>query len=303
MNNKLIFSTRSYDYLKQDLLKQNTSFINGEVVCTKFPDGELYQQIVPEVEGKDAVLVGGTISDEDTLELFDLACGLVKEGVISLTLVIPFMAYSTMERAVKHGEVVKAKTRAILLSAIPHAPMGNKVVLLDLHSEGIPHYFSENIRPVHLYCKKIVMEAAMALYGKDFVLCSTDAGRAKWVESLANDMGINAAFVFKRRISGDETKVTSISADVKGKNVVIYDDMIRTGGSLISAARSYHEAGAKEISVITTHGLFTNNAVEKIKQSGIIKQLISTNTHPNVLKIQDKFLKVESVAELIAEHL
>jgi ribose-phosphate pyrophosphokinase len=208
-----------------------------------------------------------------------------------------------MERAVIKGEIVKAKTRATLLSAIPQSPMGNRVIMFDLHSEGIPHYFSENIRPVHLYCKRIVMEAAQELYGKDFVLCSTDAGRAKWVESLANDMGINAAFVFKRRVSGEETHVTSISADVKDKNVVIYDDMIRTGGSLINAAQSYRDAGAKEISVITTHGLFNNNAIERIKKSGIIKRVISTDTHPNALSLQSEFLQVKPIAGLLAEHI
>jgi ribose-phosphate pyrophosphokinase len=303
MKEKVIFSTRAYDYLKSNLLKQHSRFKDGEVVAKNFPDGELYQQIVSDVEEKHVVLIGGTITDSDTLELFDLACGLVKGGAASLTLVIPFFGYSTMERAVKNGEIVKAKTRTILLSAIPQSPMGNQVIMLDLHSEGIPHYFSENIRPVHLYCKKIVMEAAQELYGKDFVLCSTDAGRAKWVESLANDMGINAAFVFKRRISGDETHVTSISADVKGKNVVIYDDMVRTGGSLINAAQSYLDAGAKEISVITTHGLFNNNAIDRIKKSGIIKRVISTDTHPNALALQSDFLQVKSVAGLLAEHI
>jgi len=302
-NNKIIFSIRSYAYLQSKVIAQKGAFTKGEVKSQNFPDGELYQQIITEVDDKDVVIIGGTISDSDTLELFDLACGVVKCGARSLTLVIPFMGYSTMERAVKPGEIVKAKTRTILLGAIPNAPMGNKVMMLDLHSEGIPHYFNENIRPVHLYCKKIVMQASRELYGSDFVLCSTDAGRAKWVESLANDMGVNAAFVFKRRISGDETKVTSISADVKNKNVIIYDDMIRTGGSLIGAAKSYYEAGAKEIAVITTHGLFNNDAVTKIKQSGIIKHLISTDTHPNALFFEGDFLKVHSIAGLLAENL
>ena len=302
-NDKIIFAIRSYEYLQNRIVEHNKAFTKGEVKCQMFPDGEVYQQIITEAEGKDVVVVGGTIGDSETLELFDLACGVVKCGAQSLTLVIPFMGYSTMERAVKPGEIVKAKTRTILLGAIPSAPMGNKVIMLDLHSEGIPHYFNEHIRPVHLYCKKLVMEASGALYGNDFVLCSTDAGRAKWVESLANDMGVNAAFVFKRRISGNETKVTSISADVDNKNIIIYDDMIRTGGSLIGAARAYHEAGAREIAVITTHGLFNNDAVNKIEQSGFIKHLFSTDTHPNALNFQGAYLKVLTTAGLIAENL
>ncbi len=300
---KTIFATTSYTHLTEGLLKQGNVFGRGEVEVKRFPDGEVYHRILSKAEGADIVLIGGTISDTETLELFDLACGLVKQGALSLTLVIPFMGYSTMERAVKPGEIVKAKTRALLLSAIPRAPMGTKALLFDLHSEGLPHYFSENVRPVHVYCKQIVLNAAHEFYGNNFVLASTDAGRAKWVESLANEAGVNAAFVYKRRISGSETRVTAISADVEGKNVVIYDDMIRTGGSLISAARSYTDAGAAEISVVTTHGLFTNNALEKILQSGIIKNVVCTDSHHNALTEKASFLKVKSIAGLIAEHI
>src|SRR4030095_10600193 len=126
-----------------------------------------------------------------------------------------------MDGAVKNGEVVKAKTRAILFSSIPETSLGNKIMLMDLHSEGLPHYFEGALRAMHVYCKPIIIEAARELGGDDFVLASTDAGRAKWVESLANDLGVNAAFVFKRRTSGEETHITSLSADVKNKNVVI----------------------------------------------------------------------------------
>ena len=298
---KLLFATSAYQYLLPQLA--GSELTPGEIERTHFPDGEFYHRILTDIEGREVVLIGGTVSDEATLELFDLACGIVKQGALSLTMVLPFMGYSTMERAVKKGEIVKAKTRAMLLSAIPAAPLGNKVLLFDLHSEGLPHYFSENLRPVHIYCKQIVMDAATTMYGRNFVLASTDAGRAKWVESLANDLGINAAFVFKRRISGEQTHVTSISADVKDKNVVIYDDMIRTGGSLLNAARSYIEAGAREISVITTHGLFTNNALNKLQQSAIIKQVVCTDTHPNAMALQGSFLQVKSIAPLIIEQL
>ncbi|MBK9730498.1 MAG: ribose-phosphate pyrophosphokinase [Chitinophagaceae bacterium] len=299
---KLLFSTQSYRYLREKILSGG-HFEPGETVYKKFPDGEIYQRILSNVEGREAIIIGGTISDEDTLELFDLACSLENYGAVSLTLVIPFFGYSTMERAVKNGEVVKAKTRAILFSSIPETSLGNRVILMDLHSEGLPHYFEGALRAVHVYCKPIIMEAAEELGGHNFVLASTDAGRAKWVESLANDLGVNAAFVFKRRVSGDETHITSISAEVLGKNVVIYDDMIRTGGSLIDAAHAYRQAGAKEISVITTHGLFVNDALKRIQNSGIIKKIICTDTHPNALMLQNDFLRIKTVAGLLMERL
>lgn len=297
---KLLFSTESYSYLKKKMLALS-DFEDGQLELKKFPDGERYMRILSDVNERHVIILGGTVSDADTLEIYDLASAAVKYGAVSLTLIIPYFGYSTMERAVKYGEVVTAKTRATLFSSIPRTSLGNKVILVDLHTEGIPHYFESGIRPVHLYSKPIITEACHELYGNDFVLASTDAGRAKWVESLANDMHVNGAFVFKRRISGDETKVTGISADVRDKNVIIYDDMIRTGGSLVQAARSYKEAGAKDIAVITTHGIFVGDGVQKLKESGIIKKIVCTDTHPNAEKIQSDFIKVKTVAELLAK--
>jgi ribose-phosphate pyrophosphokinase len=109
--------------------------------------------------------------------------------------------------------------------------------------------------------------------------------------------------VFKRRISGETTEITSINADVKDKTVIVYDDMIRTGGSLINAAKSYKDAGAERIFVITTHGLFNNNGLEKIKNSGLVEKVVSTDTHYNVTQIQDDFLQVKTIAGLIAKKL
>ena len=299
---KLLFSTQSYLPLKTKLLAFH-EFEDGLLEIKNFPDGERYMRILSKVNERHVVILGGTISDADTLDIYDLASAAVKYGAVSLTLIIPYFGYSTMERAVKDGEVVTAKTRANLFSSIPRTSYGNKVILIDLHTEGIPHYFESGIRPVHLYSKPIIIEACHELYGDDFVLASTDAGRAKWVESLANDMNVSGAFVFKKRISGDETKVTGISADVKNRNVIIYDDMIRTGGSLVQAAQSYLEAGAKNISVITTHGIFVGEGIKKIKDSGIISCVVCTDTHPNAEKNQSDFLRVKTIAGLIAQKV
>ncbi|GAB4402226.1 MAG: ribose-phosphate pyrophosphokinase [Microscillaceae bacterium] len=299
---KLVFSTRKYAYLRDQLLALG-DYIPGQVEVKNFPDGERYQRILNEIEGEEVILLGGAVSDEDTLEIFDLACAMEKYGAKSLTLVVPYFGYSTMERAVRSGEVVTAKTRARLFSAIPHTGRGNRILLFDLHSEGLPHYFEGNLRPVHIYCKPMVIEAARQYGGQDFILACTDAGRAKWVESLANDMGVRAAFVFKKRLSGEDTAITGINADVQGQKVVIYDDMIRTGGSLMQAARAYREAGASHIYAITTHGLFTNEALRKIQQSGLFEGICSTNTHFLAHHLASDFLQVKSIAPLIKAHI
>jgi ribose-phosphate pyrophosphokinase len=301
-NRKIIFSTSPYHYLQKQVAYPE-GFELGEVEVQQFPDGERYQRILSEVDDRDVVLIGGTISDADTLELYDLAYTLVTLGAQSLTLVIPYFGYSTMERAVKRGEVVTAKTRAYLLSSMPGTPLGNRVMLLDLHTEGLPYYFEGKTRAIHLYGKSVIAEACHEIAGNDFILASTDAGRAKWVESLANDMGVSGAFVFKRRTSGEETQITSISADVKGKYVIIYDDMIRTGGSLINAAQAYLEAGAVKIAAVTTHGLFSKGGLEKIRKSGLFECVVSTDSHPNAVAMEDGFLRVKSIAGMLRKEI
>ncbi|UEG54175.1 ribose-phosphate diphosphokinase [Mucilaginibacter daejeonensis] len=296
---KLLFAIKEYTYLAERVLAC-TDMEKGILEVNHFTDGERYQRIISPVDGRDVVLIGGTVSDEAMLELYDLASSLVSYGANSLTLVIPYFGYSTMERAVLSGEIVTAKTRARLLSSIPRSNRGNKVLLFDLHSEGIQYYFEHDLYPVHVYCKDLVIEAARQYGGTDLVMASTDAGRAKWVESLANDMGVSAAFILKRRLKGDHTEVSAINADVAGKTVVIYDDMIRSGGSIINAAKTYKEAGAGDIYVITTHGLFVNDGINKLRDSGLIKKLICTDSHVNTQHINDDFVEVRSIDKLIA---
>lgn len=304
MPQKILFATQRYQYLKDRILAlAPENWENGDMIIRDFPDGEHYHRITSSVSGKEILLIGGTVDDKETLELFDIANGCIQNGALCLNLIIPYFGYSTMERAVQFGEIVKAKNRALLFSALPATSQGTKVILIDLHVDGITYYFESNVRPVHLYGKHFVRDAALELaQGKPFVLASTDAGRAKWVESLANDLHVPAAFVFKRRTSGEETHITAISANVQDQLVIIYDDMVRTGGSLLHAAEAYRDAGASAIAVITTHGIFAGNGFENIRNSGLIQQIVCTDTHPNALQINDPILTVQSVAPLIVDY-
>ena len=298
----LAFTTNSYVPLWKKIC-QSGNFIPGEIERKFFSDGERYLRILSPVLQHDVVLIGGTVSDLDTIEIFDLASAIAKYGARTLTLVIPYFGYQTMERAVKPGEVVTAKTRARLLSAIPQARTGTRVMLLDLHAEGLPHYFEDTIHPFHVYAKSLMIDIIRDLGGRNYVLACTDAGRAKWVESLANDLGIDASFIFKRRVSDDTTEVLAVSAQVKNKKVVIYDDILRSGNSMINAAKAYMEAGALTVSAAVTHGVFTNDSLSRIKNSGLFERFACTDSHPRALQLKDDFLEVSSVAELLTDNL
>ncbi len=302
MHEPLIFSTVAYDYLA-DAIATTGGWERGVLDRQTFPDGENYRRICTDPADRDVILLGGTVDDASALEIFDLACGLVNYGAYRMRLVIPYYGYSTMERASKPGEIVTAKTRARVLSSIPMASRGTQVFLLDLHVGAIAHYFEGGIRPIHIYGKHIITAAARRLGGDDFVLACTDAGRAKWVESLAKDLTVDAAFVYKRRTSGSETEVTGVSANVTGKHVIIYDDMIRTGGSLMNAAHVYRDNGAQKIDAIATHGVFPADSLAKIRSSGLFGQVVTTDSHPRAVALAGDFLRVESTATLLTTHL
>ncbi|MFT3693556.1 MAG: phosphoribosyltransferase family protein [Kofleriaceae bacterium] len=94
-----------------------------------------------------------------------------------------------------------------------------------------------------------------------------------------------------------------MSAQVNGKNVVIYDDMIRTGGSLINAAQAYRDAGATKIAAVATHGLFPGDSLARIQATNLFEQVATTDSHPRAVSLRSRYLQVDSTASLLAEHL
>ncbi len=298
----LLFASRSYQQLGHRLADE-AGLELGEVEAREFPDGEHYRRIVTDCRGRDVVLLAGTTSDTDTLALYDIACAAVYYGARRLSILLPFYGYSTMERATKPGEVVTAKTRARLLSSIPDAALGNEIIMLDLHVEGITHYFEGSMRPRHVSARGLISDVARGLGGDDFVLACTDAGRAKWVEALGNELDVSCAFAYKRRIDGSSTEVVGVSEHVVGKRVVIYDDMIRTGSSLMGAARAYMDAGATDVSAVTTHGVFPGAALNALEDSGLFSAIACTDSHPRASALAGDFLRVHSISTLFTSAL
>jgi ribose-phosphate pyrophosphokinase len=298
----LVFATKDYGYFAADLASA-ASLEHGNVERSDFPDGEHYLRVVSPVIDRNVIVVGGSISDAALLEIYDLASAVVELGAATLTLIVPWYGYATMDRAAKIGEAVTAKNRARIFSSIPRAKLGNQILLLDLHSEGIPHYFEGALHPVHVYGKRVIEPLCRELGGDSFVLGSTDAGRAKWIESLANDLGVPAAFVYKRRTGPSSTEVTAISTQLDGETVVIYDDMIRTGGSLMNAARAYRDAGAGRIAAVATHGEFPGDALARLRNSGLFSAIACTDSHPRAVSLRGEGLIVRSAAELFVQFL
>ncbi|KAH7815935.1 Ribose-phosphate diphosphokinase [Monocercomonoides exilis] len=231
--------------------------------------------------GKDCIYVSSLCSDSDFMELFRVAASLSSFGTRSRIFVIPFLGYSTMERATQFGEVVTCKANIRLLSRLPAFGYGNAFLFLDLHVNGILHYFEGDILRAELYGQETLQKAIGELPFPEgsFMFASADLGRPKWVEAFAKAYKTDIAFVRKTR-SFTDTKVMDVIGNVKGKHVIIYDDMTRSGGTLMHAADAYMERGALSVSAVISHlALNDDNVVKKLKKSNI-KWIIATNSHP-----------------------
>ncbi len=306
MNNLLIYSTEASAYFSE-LIANGLKIKLSEIIREKFGDGELYHRINisgrGELFSKSAIMVASTHSDYDFNELEKIGTALANLGTERRIFVIPFFGYSTMERAVLPGEAVSAKINARRLSGIPNSGQGNIFLMLDLHVSGILHYFEGDCLCHELYGDNILSEAIKELKLDNFVFGTADLGRAKWVETFADKFKADIVFVRKSR-HFKETEVLDVIGDVAGKNIIICDDMTRSGGTLIKAAKAYLKHGANKIYAILSH-LALNNAdvIENLENSPIGK-IITTNSHPmsqhQLVKNSQKIIIKDISPEFIA---
>jgi ribose-phosphate pyrophosphokinase len=308
VENKLLFATRRYAGLGRDVAALG-AFETGQVEVEAWKDGEIYQRVETPARGRDVVLIAGTDSETNTLETFDLAFALVEQGARSLTLAVPFFGYSTMERAWMSGDAVTAKSRARVWSSLPRAPLGNRILILEPHTQGLPHYFGDGPLVSGIDASPLMLEMLAGFAAEGSVLCSPDTGRIKWVDALALQSGRGSAFVLKRRGADGSVAALGLTGAVKDRAVVLCDDMIRTGGTLVNAARACLEAGASGVAAAAIHGAFTPGTHDMLASSGLFTSLICTDSHPNAYDPhgskgrEPAWLQVKSCAALLAAAL
>ena len=277
-----VLSTEASIYLAA-LIAKKLGTTHRHTVRRLFSNGERYYKVdiedTKELAGKDVVFVGATHTDDDLLELYRVGSSLADLGTRRRIFVIPYFGYSTMERADMPGEVVTAKTNARLLSTIPNTNLGNVFLFLDLHKRGLLHYFEGDSLAVELSAENLFIAAIKKLKLKKFMMASADLGTPGRIQSLANHFNTDIAFVRKTR-DFEKTKVVAVIGDVKGHDVVIYDDMVRSGSSLIQAAQAYKAQGAQRIFAVTSHLALNNEEVIQTLKDSPIEKVITTNSHP-----------------------
>lgn len=262
-----------------------------------FSDGESYHAFPDSISGKDLIVIGSTHTDSSHQEMLDLVNGGRYWNARSVNLVIPYLGYSTMERAKPNThEIPKGITRTRqIFQARPHF-----VAFIDLHSEAVLHAHGGDVSTKHVWTDSLVVDKIKASGVEDFVLVSPDYGFSKRVARLASLLNCSHTAADKDRYDVDKTIVGQVSSVVSGKTAIICDDMIRTGGSIIQTALRCLDAGAKDVMVMATHLVLSGEARARFGGSPI-SRVIGSDTYPGVAS--DKLLDVYSVAPLIAQVL
>ena len=295
-NNILLISNQESRELAQKVsVELNVPFT--EMNIKRFADGELYHAFPCDVSGMDIVIVAATSDDSAHQELIDLIAGCRYWNSRSVNVVIPYLGYSTMERAKpESGEIPKGVTRARQIFRV----RPNYVAFIDLHSEAVLHAHAGEVRTRHLWTEKLAAQKINELGIDNYVLVSPDYGFSKRVSRLAGQLGCPHTAANKDRYDVDKTIIGQLSSAVKGKVAIICDDMIRTGGSMLQTVDRCLEAGAISIMVMATHLVLPEEARARFREKGIDK-IIGSDSFPG--RESDDLLDLFSVAPLIADEL
>jgi ribose-phosphate pyrophosphokinase len=268
-----------------------------EMITRTFADGEIFHAFPRDIAGHDLIIIASTPDDTAHQELIDLIAGARYWNALSVNVVIPYLGYSTMERAKpESGEIPKGITRTRqIFRARP-----DYVAFLDLHSESVMHAHTGEVRIRHLWTEQVAVEKIRQLQLENIVLVSPDYGFSKRVARLAGLLGCPHTAANKDRYDVDQTIVGQLSGAVRGRTAIICDDMIRTGGSMLQTVDRCYQAGAVGVMVMATHLVLAGGARDRFVEKGITC-IIGADTYPG--RESDGLLQVYSVAPVIAEEL
>ncbi len=270
----------------------------GKAEVTKFPEGEIRVQIQQNIRGRDVFIVQSTCTppNENLMELLILIDAAKRASASRVTAVLPFFGYARQDRKDKPRVPITAKLVANLITIAG----ADRVLTMDLHAGQIQGFF--DIPVDHLYSINVLGEYFRRKKLKNLVVVSPDVGGLKMARAYSKVLNASLAIVDKRRENDRKTHVMSIIGSVKGQNVLLVDDLISTGGSLVEAAKALKNEGALDVYAAVVHPVLADPAVERV-QSSNIKELIVTNSIPIPAINQTSKIKVLSVANLLAEAM
>ncbi|QIK16836.1 ribose-phosphate pyrophosphokinase [Blattabacterium sp. DPU] len=290
----LFFSTRRGLKLSENIAYYYGNFL-GKVKFLEFSDGEYTPCFEQSVRGTKVFLIGSTSPPVDNLMELLLMCDAARRAsAYNITLVIPYFGWARQD----HKDQPRTPIAAKLIANLIVASGATRVMTMDLHADQIQGFF--DIPVDHLYASRIFIDYVKKLNIDQLTFASPDMGGAKRARSYAGYLGTDVVICYKERKKANEIEFMNLIGNVKGKNIILIDDMVDTAGTLTEAANLIKKQGAKSVRAIATHPVLSGNSYEKIDQSAI-EELVVTDTIPiNKMKPNQK-IKILSCAPLFAE--
>jgi ribose-phosphate pyrophosphokinase len=256
--------------LADDLAKElGTGLL--QATSKRFPDGECYVRLETEEMDREVVIVQNSHPDDMLVELLFLQDAAARLGAERITNVIPYFGYARQDKLFNKGEAVSAEVMA------EHIEMkANKVITVDIHGAETLDWFNK-AKGVDVHATSCIA-SFFSNSGIDLVL-APDEGAAERAEGVAKILGCDWDHLVKTRLSGTEVKMAPKRLDVKGRRVLIVDDIISTGGTIEAATKQLRSLGAKRVVAVCTHGLFMMGALERLRKC--CDNVLSTNTLEN----------------------
>ena len=296
MKNLKIFTGTS----NTTLAKRITDYLGislGATEILRFSDGEIKIKFDENIRGADVFIIQPTQPPaENLMELLIMLDAAKRASARRVTAVIPYYGYARQDRKDQPRVSITAKLVANLITTAG----ADRVLTMDLHSSQIQGFF--DIPLDHLYGSINFFEYINNLDLKNIVVVSPDVGSVKLARAYAKRLQTSLAILDKRRPKPNNAEIVNIIGEVSGKNIIIVDDMIDTGGTLFLAADALKKRGAKDICVFCTHPVLSDNAAKKIKTSDIKMFTVSDTIELNDDKKNDK-LNIISVANLFGEAI
>ncbi len=266
----------------------------SKAILGRFSDGEINVQISESVRGRDVYIVQPTCApvNDNLMELLVMVDALRRSSANSITAVVPYFGYARQDRKAAPRVPISAKLVADLMQSV----CIDRVITMDLHAGQIQGFF--NIPVDNLYGSIVFRDYICSKDFKNPVVASPDIGGVARARYFASQIGMDLVIVDKRRERANESEVMNIIGEVKGRDVILVDDMIDTAGTICKAASMLKAKGAHSVMALGTHAVLSGNALKRIKESDLDEVVVS-NSIP--LKGPHPKITILSVAPLFAE--
>ncbi len=266
----------------------------------KFADGEIYIEINENIRGNSIFIIQSVSSpaNDNLMELLLCIDALKRSSAKNITAVIPYFGYARQDRKVVPRTSISAK----LVSNLITNAGADRVVTVDLHAGQIQGFFDipvDNLFATPIFAKHIKRK----IKSNNIICVAPDVGGVERARALGKKLDVGLAIVDKRRPSPGKSQVMNVIGNVKNKICILTDDIIDSGGTIVNAADALVKRGAKEVHVYATHGVFSGDAVKKIKGSKI-KNLVITDSIDSSDKLKKvRNIEVLSISILLAEAI